>query len=383
MVFPGMAGDLQPMVTAAVSLRAAGATVEVVAAGCEATVQRTLSSAGVGWRSLGVTRYPRRLLGKVFIRSRFLALLRSAVQAGAPDVIWYHTAAAMEYLPWMRRLAPRATAVAHAHELYDGNRRLRVAQERAIGKAVCWVVPSPDREAVLRNATGSRAPCWVVPNRALETLATPASRDGTSAALFRAQGGSPTCSRFIIYQGLVAEPRCLLEAVEAFRMLDRPEVGLIVLGECRDRGFGRRLRQAVAGDPRVVFADRIPFPEHLRVTIGCEVGLMLYAPTGLNNRLCAPNKLYEYAWCGLGVVMSNFPHLAAMRKAYGFGSPCDPTDPSEIMAAIVAELDRDVGDRRRAAEAFLRASPSPLQVYRDIDVFLAGAVGGGEQLTRC
>lgn len=81
--------------------------------------------------------------------------------------------------------------------------------------------------------------------------------------------------------------------------------------------------------------------------------------------------------------MPNSPHLITLSKRYGFGSPCDPTDPREIMAAIVAELDRDVGDRRRAAEAFLRASPSPLQLYSAIGIFLAGAVGGGEQLTRC
>ena len=364
------------MITAAVLLQQAGGAVGIVVAGCEPATRHVLVDAGVTCRSLSVGRYPHTLVGKALLRLRYAALMRSVVRSSAPGVVWYHTAHAMEYRRWARYLAPGAVEVAHAHELYNRSSRLHVVQERAVRDAACWIAPELARGEVLARAARSQVPFWVVPNRPLETLAPRPLRDDVAGALFRERGGSPLCTRFVIYQGWIAEDRCLMEAVEGFRLLGRPDVGLIILGECRRPSFARRIRRAAAGDSRVVFIDKIPPPDHLRVTAGCDIGLMLYAPTGLNNRLCAPNKIYEYAWCGLGVVMPAFPHLRAVREQHGFGRTCDPTDAAAIAAAMGAELDRDAGERQRVAASFLDASPSPANVYGEIHAFLVRSTGG-------
>ena len=376
MVFPGMAGDLPPLITAAVLLGRAGTEVEMAVAGCEPETLHQLAGAAVTCRSLGSRRYPRSLAGKALLRLRYARMLRSAVRASAPEVIWYHTAHGMGYRRWLRRLAPGAFEVAHAHELYPPHTRPHAVQEQAIREASCWIAPESARGEVLAQTTRSQAPFFIVPNRPLATLARRPLRDGAAGALFRQCGGSPRCTRFVIYQGWIADDRCIMEAIEAFRLLNRAEVGLILLGECRFPSFARRIRRAAAGDSRVVFADKIPPPGHLRITAGCDVGLMLYAPTGLNNRLCAPNKIYEYAWCGLGVVMPALPHLRALREQHGFGRTCDPSDATAIRAAIVAELDRDAGERQRVAASFLDASPSPADAYRALGAFMVRSTGG-------
>lgn len=374
MVFPGMAGDLPPLVTAAVVLGRTGTEIEMEVAGCEPATLRQLEGSGVTCRSLGARRYPRSLVGKALLRLRYARLLRSAVRESPPEVIWYHTAHGMRYRRWLRRLAPGAVEVAHAHELYPPHSRPHAIQERAVRDASCWIAPESGRGEVLAKSTGSRAPGFIVPNRPLATLAPPPLRDGLAGALFREHGGSRRCTRFVIYQGWMAEDRCIIEAVEGFRLLGRPEVGLILLGECRVPSFARRIRRAAAGDSRVVVADKIPPPDHLRVTAGCEVGLMLYAPTGLNNLLCAPNKIYEYAWCGLGVVMPALPHLRALCEEHGFGRTCDPGDATAIAAAVGAELDRDPVQRMLAAAAFLEVSPSPVHTYGEIHAFLSRSI---------
>jgi hypothetical protein len=369
-VFPGMVGDLPPAVTAAVLLKRAGAEVTMAAAGCESATGEVLERAGVACRVFGARRYPRGLAGKALLRLRFRAVLRSAARFAHPDVVWYHTAHAQEYRPWIRSLAPRAAEVAHAHELYEPESRLHGVQARAIREATCWVVPHEVRRSVLSEGSAPRGTSWVVPNRPLETLAGRPASEGDGRSWFLAHGGSPSCSRLVIYQGWVAEDRCILEAVRGFRMCTRADVGLAILGECRQRAFERQVRRAMAGDSRIIRVGKIPPPAHLRITAGCDVGLMLYAPTGLNNLLCAPNKLYEYAWCGLGVVMPAFPHLQAVSREHGFGRACDPTDSEAIAAAIAAELDRDPVERRRAAASFLDSSPSPPQTYAEIHAFL-------------
>jgi hypothetical protein len=370
MVFPGMAGDLPPMATAAVLLGKAGAAIELAVAGCEPATREVLLHAGVTCCSLGLHRYPRTIFGKALLRVRFRALLRSTIRRTRPEVVWYHTAHALAYRGWIGGLAPGAAEVVHAHEMYDSGSRLSDVQAQSIREASCWIAPQAERADMLKRESGSRAPFWVVPNRPLETLAPPPDRDDAARLLFRKLGGSLPCARFVVYQGWISEDRCLLEGIEGFRQLARPDVGFIIMGECRRPSFERRLRCAIAGDVKIVWAGRIAPPDHLRVTAGCDVGLMLYAPTGLNNRLCAPNKLYEYAWCRLGVVMPAFPHLEAISEAHGFGRTCDPTDPAAIARATAAELDRDASERTKAAAAFLSSTPSPAPAYAEIHRFL-------------
>jgi hypothetical protein len=370
MVFPGMAGDLPPMATAAVLLGKAGAAVELAVAGCEPATREALDRSGVTCHSLGLSRYPRTLLGKALLRGRLRGLLQSAVRRARPQVVWYHTAHAMAYRRWIRGLAPGAAEVAHAHEMYEPGSGLSVLQARTIQEATCWVAPQPERAELLKGQSGSRAPFWVVPNRPLETLAPPPVRDDAAQLLFRRLGGSLPCARFVVYQGWISEDRCLLEGIEGFRQLARPDVGFIIMGECRHPSFERRLKRAITRDSRIVWAGKISPPAHLLVTAGCDVGLMLYSPVGLNNRLCAPNKLYEYAWCRLGAVMPAFPHLEAIGAAHGFGRTCDPTDPAAIANATGAELERGASERARAAAAFLSSAPSPAHAYAEIRRFL-------------
>ena len=370
MIFPGVLGYLPPAVTAAVALQASGEDVTLVAAGCEHPTGEALAEAGVKCLHLGMSRYPRSALGKATLRLRFGLHLCNSLRALRPDVVWYHTAHAMEYRRLVSWFAPKALTVAHAHELYDEHRRLRSSQERAIAASVCWITPEKNRAKVLRAATRSSAPDWVVPNRPLETLADLPPGFPDTVEVYRRHDGSPACQRFVIYQGLIADGRCLLQAVEAFRGMRRPDVGLIVLGECLSRRFNASLRAASHDDRRIVLVERVPPPLHLRITAGTDVGLVLYEPSTLNNRFCAPGKLFEYAWCGLGVVMPAFPPLLATTEPFGFGRSCDPLDPSSIAAALEKEIDRDPDQRREAASAFLHSSPSPAALYGEVGAYL-------------
>lgn len=370
MIFPGLVGYLPPAVTAAVALHDCGDDVFLIAGGCETPTRRILSERGVKCLDIGMQRYPWSALGKATLRLRFGVHLWSALRVLRPQVVWYHGAHAMEYLSLARRLAPAALTVAHAHELYDEHKRLRASQERAIKASTCWIVPDQNRESLLSAVTRSKAPRWIVPNRPLETLAGGPNSGRETLELFRRRGGSAGCTRLVIYQGLIAESRCVLEAVEAFQRTRRPDLGLIILGECRDRRYAVRLRAAVKGDGRIVVLDRIAPPLHLRVTMGADVGILLYAPTSLNNLFCAPNKLFEYAWCGLGVVIPAFPPLIAATEPFGFGSSADPRDASSIARALEHELDRAPVARREAAAAFLEASGSPVGIYAGIRTYL-------------
>jgi glycosyltransferase involved in cell wall biosynthesis len=170
------------------------------------------------------------------------------------------------------------------------------------------------------------------------------------------------------------EGRCLREIVQAFRAIKNNHVGLILLGGGLAGDLTEELRRLASTDRRIVVVNRIPPPAHLAVTRGCTAGILLYSPLDLNNVYCAPNKIYEYAAAGLGMVLPNYPGISHWNRTYGFGELCDPEDTRSIRAA----MEMVVGDGgecyRRGAKRFLEEAPRPEDLYRGVYEEILGKV---------
>jgi glycosyltransferase involved in cell wall biosynthesis len=100
-----------------------------------------------------------------------------------------------------------------------------------------------------------------------------------------------------------------------------------------------------------------------------------YRPTTLNNRLCLPNKVFEYLQAGLALAVSTLPELRRLMNVTGAGELFDPDSPEDIARAINA-LTRDAG-RLQAIKARARAAgarftweaqgePQLLACYREL-----------------
>jgi glycosyltransferase involved in cell wall biosynthesis len=59
-------------------------------------------------------------------------------------------------------------------------------------------------------------------------------------------------------------------------------------------------------------------------TVDADVGLALIENTCLSYYLCAPNKLYEYAACGIAAVVSDFPEMSRFVDSYECGWKVKP-----------------------------------------------------------
>jgi glycosyltransferase involved in cell wall biosynthesis len=143
-------------------------------------------------------------------------------------------------------------------------------------------------------------------------------------------------------------------------------VGLILLGGGLAGDLTSELKRLAYGDGRVVVLRRMPPPTHLAVTRGCLAGILLYTPLDLNNVYCAPNKIYEYAAAGLGMILPDYPGIAAVGRDYGLGEVCNPEDVQSIRAAMERVLARDEQTYRKAAAHFLQSTPTPETMYREV-----------------
>jgi glycosyltransferase involved in cell wall biosynthesis len=175
-------------------------------------------------------------------------------------------------------------------------------------------------------------------------------------------------ARLLLYQGLIAESRCLLELIDAVAMLGM-EVRLVLIGE-GDGEYERRVAErmeALGGR-----GHRIGWtaPDELaRLTASADLGVLLYRNNGRNNFYAAPNKLYEYIFAGLPVLASAFPGLVGVVEQGGYGVCANPHLPEDIARAISAALNIPAGDAiaMRAREQFRWESEADVlrRVYRE------------------
>ncbi|MBR9977093.1 MAG: glycosyltransferase [Bacteroidetes bacterium] len=231
-------------------------------------------------------------------------------------------------------LRPRRV-VFHAHELWsEAAEQLaplrpfwRVLERWTMRRAARVIVPEINRARIVHEEYGSPVPPVVVMN--IPADPPPFARGN----LLRERLLLDANALCVLYQGLLAESRCIVELVRAIGML--PEhVHLVLIGS-GEASFMELLEKECATVSHRVHLLSWMHPEELReCTASADVGVLLYRNSGRNNYYAAPNKLYEYLFAGLPVVASAFPGLRAAVEGGSFGACADPADPAEIADAL-------------------------------------------------
>ncbi len=370
MFHPASVDVCPPVLGAARSMRELGARVTLVCLKCSEHLQAELAKSGVVVHCTSNRRLSgllRKTLSHLGCFRRFRSLLRRQ----PVDCVWYHQThfpAWWALVPFRRRR--RTVVVLHSHELDSHVPHRWLVQKRAARLADLLLVPEANRGWIVAQFSGGRTPFMVVPNR-FEEAPPNAAGERPALAAFQQAGGAPGCTRFVIYQGAFHAGRCLPQIIDAFGDVPDADVGLILLGGEPDSTALEALVERARGDRRIAVLPRVQYPFHLQITRDCAAGILLYAPSSLNNVYCGPNKVYEYASCGLGMVLPDYPGLRHLNDRFGLGALCDPLSADLIGSAIRAVLSEDPATWRLATDRFLRESPTLMDTYREVDHRLA------------
>jgi glycosyltransferase involved in cell wall biosynthesis len=241
---------------------------------------------------------------------------------------------------WVIAELTRAVCVYDAHEFLPGIReRSRVrhwlftALERASIKHCDLVIAtSEERAQAIEDHYGLREPPVVVGNIAssedgpLDTSGEMTAYDLESVI----QRGLPV----VVYQGAMdIHCRCLDNLLRAFSDL-REDCSLVMAGDGPDLDHLRKLTANLGLEHSVLFTGRLSRSQLVSVMRAASIGVVIYSNKEVNNILCTPNKLHEYARAGLAVVTSNQPPLAQMLGEHPIGELFDPDRPETIQQAI-------------------------------------------------
>lgn len=206
--------------------------------------------------------------------------------------------------------------------------RLQSWYERALVRWACRVVVSGERDAdeLQRQLR--------LPDRPLVVLNVPFYAEPRRDDRLRRRCGIGTGEAIVLYQGVVAEGRGLLRAVEMLASL--PQVHLCVLGDGALASAVAEYAEQCSVADRVHLLGSVPYSELLEWTASADVGWCWIEPVSHSYELALPNKLFEYAMARVPVVASDLPAIAEVLERFPFGEPVSPTANADELAEAVA-----------------------------------------------
>lgn len=140
---------------------------------------------------------------------------------------------------------------------------------------------------------------WIVRNVPYRSESTP-ERSGK----LRRAVGLPSDAQLFLYQGLLAPGRGVNLLIDAFSEMPDRHLVFMGYGEWEDV-----VREVAARHANIHFMPAVPPSDVKDYTVDADVGISLIENVCLSYYLCLPNKLFEYASCGVPAIVSDFPEM--------------------------------------------------------------------------
>lgn len=149
----------------------------------------------------------------------------------------------------------------------------------------------------------------------------------------------------IIYQGCFAKDRNLTPIIEYVEK-NADRYCLIIVGFNMLKMQEKMLFEKYRSKKGVYVIPFILHPYYLELTKKADIGLLPYVPVKFgtlsvfNALYCAPNKIYEYAWCGVPMIGPDIPGLRYPFEEYNIGRVYKESSQLSVQRAIEEVMER-------------------------------------------
>jgi glycosyltransferase involved in cell wall biosynthesis len=244
---------------------------------------------------------------------------------------------------WLVSIVVGSRLIYDAHELESK----RNGQSALLGNLVlavenwCWrriallVSVSPSIIDWYRDNLGPKPSILVMNSPVLSLSATiPITREPGSAGYFHRLFGIQAGTPVFIYVGIMMHGRGIEQVLEVFgRAGVRSHVVFMGYGDAVGVEDHARRFANIHLHPAVPHDQVVEYVRH------ADCGLCLIEDVSLSDRLCLPNKLFEYAFAGIPVLASRLPEIERAVREFGLGVCCE-NDAESIRQAVQA-IERD------------------------------------------
>lgn len=140
----------------------------------------------------------------------------------------------------------------------------------------------------------------------------------------------------VVYAGAVMKQRRIGEIARA--VVNHPDkYKLLIVG---DGDQLEEIKEITSQNRQLesFFTGKVPYAALGYILSKCDIGFIYYPNTTINNRLCASNKLYEYASINLPILANNNPTVQKDVEKYDIGVVTDDFEQGlELLSKRIAE----------------------------------------------
>jgi len=139
-------------------------------------------------------------------------------------------------------------------------------------------------------------------------------------------------TKILLYQGVILHGRGLMIIFDVMKELK--DCVLVILGDGEHKEFYQALAHQEHIEDRVFFFGKIEQSELLEYTSGADIGLAIIENLSLSYYFALPNKMFEYIFCGVPVLVSNLPQMKSIVDKYQVGICVNADNKDEIVSRI-------------------------------------------------
>ena len=246
---------------------------------------------------------------------------------------------------WFAKLLSGAMLIFDAHELESDQGGTPSASRLALSiERWCWsrvdllISVSPSIIDWYQQHLGPKPSLLVLNSPVTESAQSRPSdlvrRERGSPGYFHAHFDMPSRSKVFVYLGLLVPGRGIERLLEVFGRADaRSHIVFMGYGDRLGVGDAAQRCSNIHLHPAVSHEQVVEYVRH------ADCGVCLIEDVSLSDRLCLPNKLFEYAFAGLPVLASRLPEIERVVREYGLGVCCD--NDVDSIRQVVEAIERD------------------------------------------
>lgn len=267
------------------------------------------------------------LLGNGYSTSSYFHCLLSAIKyikKEKPDIIYGHDFYASLLVDYfLTRRITGCRVVYDAHELiipepqYPLGRKAHIIyklEKYAIRHADCVICTKEERGQAMKEHYDLKTMPHVIRNISQLSIDEKALKEETKSTLnafFKEPGIT------VVYAGAVMKKRRIDEIAEA--VMESPDkYKLLIVGDGDQLDELKDMTSRVT-ELKCLMTGKVPYSALGYILKKCDIGFIYYPNTTINNRLCASNKLYEYASVNLPILANDNPTIKNDIEKYGIG----------------------------------------------------------------
>lgn len=317
---------LPPCITEVCMLKDMGIEVAVLTTGCADVTMKLFQSKQIPCHILEIKQCKNWLIQKIENCFNYGSRIRWFLKKYWTDdsVLWVGSEQSiMKMWPFIKRIRPIILNALEFYEMEDYQRGMKKIAPRVDVLTAC----EPHRAQYMMDWWKLAKTPYILPNKPYLHLGKE-QREGSTPelreAIARIKG-----KKVMLYQGYIKADRNLMPLAHALAQL-QSDYYLVLCGN-NDVGIVQQLQDTYK---KTIYLGNFAAPSHMEITPYATIGIAYYEDNCINNRYCAPNKIYEYAGCGVPMLCNNIPGLTETVGAAGAAECVDFHNVDQVIRSI-------------------------------------------------